>query len=740
MNDAPTVLSLGADLAVSLAMASLVAMVARRTDLLGLPLWARTVLAPGAALLAATALARGARLQPALESDVLLILEGFAVIGFAIGAAVTRGPRVPLLAAALLVATGTVAANNGLPVVAGLSRFAGGVTVGGALWLAASNSLTTRIAVAAGALIVAVVLALSGSLSAILTRTVADEALRRAGGRARTEAELIEATADDAARQAGFLAKLIGASRAGGTATTEGDADEVANIIQRLKAEGLAPVDFFAVVGPNGRVLGDDDGLAPAELASVTGTKVVQEALPPAPTDGGSLEVVDSDSIVAVGAGRIRALVQGREEYRGAVVAGFRLDEQFLRTRAREGGERNELTLATADRVLASSLSRPPTNPDELLLDSSGLVSRALRQGAFQREGKTRGGNVYLGARPVRASDGSRIAAILVTLDGALVAEARNSLFTTLFLVALGASAVSLALAAGAGSRLGAPLRRLTTAAEHIRRGDLSVRAGLRTKDEIGVLGRSFDQMAASVERLAGELRSSAAQIEAVLRSMAEGVVATDQVGLVVMVNPAAERLLGVRSAREAGRPVATVIRGRDRAGLPFSERLELPSFEAWSLSGFLDHETTPVAVSGAPIRAEAGGVLGAVYVIRDMRREYEVERLKTEFLSNISHELRTPLTPVRGYAEMLRTRDVPPARANEMLDEILASSERLQRVIDILLNFSAMEAGRLELRAETIDLAPFLHQICVRWDSRSDRHHVDEQVTGHPRIVADRR
>ena len=103
-----------------------------------------------------------------------------------------------------------------------------------------------------------------------------------------------------------------------------------------------------------------------------------------------------------------------------------------------------------------------------------------------------------------------------------------------------------------------------------------------------------------------------------------------------------------------------------------------------------------PVALSGAPIRNESGGVLGAVYVMRDMRRELEIERAKTEFLSNISHEMRTPLTPIKAYAEMLRrdldmpeARKLTPERVDTFLEEILESSERLERTIDILVNFA---------------------------------------------------
>ncbi|MGH8994382.1 MAG: sensor histidine kinase, partial [Acidimicrobiia bacterium] len=299
-------------------------------------------------------------------------------------------------------------------------------------------------------------------------------------------------------------------------------------------------------------------------------------------------------------------------------------------------------------------------------------------------------------------------------------------------------------------SRLGAPLRRLATAASQISQGDLSVRTGLRSPDEIGQLGSSFDEMAGSVERMASELREAAAQMEAVLNSMTDALVAADPVGLVAMMNPAAEAMLGVRASREIGKPVVEVIRAQDRSGGSLSDRFELPNFEAWSAVGMVEtrkDQLLPVALSGAPIRSESGGVLGAVYVLRDMRRELEIERAKTEFLSNISHELRTPLTPIKGYAEMLRRdRDMPesrklaPDKVGSFLEGILESSERLERTVDILVNFAASSAGRLVLRPEPVDVGALVHQVCERWRSRSPLHRVEELVNGRPRLLADRR
>src|SRR4029077_1551617 len=77
--------------------------------------------------------------------------------------------------------------------------------------------------------------------------------------------------------------------------------------------------------------------------------------------------------------------------------------------------------------------------------------------------------------------------------------------------------------------------------------------------------------------------------------------------------------------------------------------------------------------------------------------REDDVERMKTEFLANVSHELRTPLTPIRGYAELLSRRtDLSGDQVRQFIDEILTSTARMSRVVELLVDVAALEAGRV--------------------------------------------
>src|SRR5207302_7229728 len=97
------------------------------------------------------------------------------------------------------------------------------------------------------------------------------------------------------------------------------------------------------------------------------------------------------------------------------------------------------------------------------------------------------------------------------------------------------------------------------------------------------------------------------------------------------------------------------------------------------------DGGAIPVAVSAGALRGPGDEVAGNVLVLRDLRREREVERMKTEFLSRVGHELRTPLTGILGYAEMLLYRDVESERQRLWQEEIIKSSKRLLRIVEML-------------------------------------------------------
>ena len=181
------------------------------------------------------------------------------------------------------------------------------------------------------------------------------------------------------------------------------------------------------------------------------------------------------------------------------------------------------MTLAIADRDNQLGLSGASNLPAD---DRGPPGPRRPSDEGPDRPGPRADGS-FIVARAVTADDSPNApkrVAIVASLPTTIVDDTRTDLFKTLFLVALAAALTAFVIAVIVGERIGTGIRRLTLAAREIQGGDLSVRAAMSSRDEVGVLGQTFDSMAGSIETLASELRQSAEE-EAQVRNRLEAVV-----------------------------------------------------------------------------------------------------------------------------------------------------------------------------------------------------------------------
>src|SRR6202023_1708302 len=153
--------------------------------------------------------------------------------------------------------------------------------------------------------------------------------------------------------------------------------------------------------------------------------------------------------------------------------------------------------------------------------------------------------------------------------------------------------------------------------------------------------------------------------------------------GRITDFNQAAEELTGVSASDAIGWAVDEVVEVVNEDGTSMAPRLVKPSPLRWGLLATVVQDSgteVPVALSVGALRGPANEIAGSVLVLRDLGREREVERMKTEFLSRVGHELRTPLTGIMGYADILLRREVEPARARLWYEEMLIAAKRLLR------------------------------------------------------------
>jgi two-component system, OmpR family, phosphate regulon sensor histidine kinase PhoR len=132
-----------------------------------------------------------------------------------------------------------------------------------------------------------------------------------------------------------------------------------------------------------------------------------------------------------------------------------------------------------------------------------------------------------------------------------------------------------------------------------------------------------------------------------------------------------------------------------------------------------------------------AGALLGVVAVVHDVTEIRRLERMRRDFVANVSHELKTPLTAIRGFAETLRGSPVPEAQREAYLDVILRHAERLQRLIDDILELSRVEGRQQPLTLGEVDVARIAAVLLRDLEPQLEARKIRAEVVAGSRGVA---
>jgi len=732
----------------------------------------RSGVAAGFGALAVAAFCSGALLFEDPDAALLVALRALGVLVLGATSRWWRADRsgrtlVWLGLALLVVAELAALPDEPSGTIVDAARGLGALGLGAALVVASARAISARIAATAAAILFVVISVVAVALSAVIADNVEDEALRRYGARAETEAQVAADEGVAVFRSASLVGSVLSSSEAirpalvavtdpaipPGAPEIAPDRDAVTTAIRGFLGQ---ITDFDPRLGPVILVQAPPEGAAgrvalaispeedvptdPAAILELAGSEVVQQ----------SLDTQQPAKTVAVIGGEAMALAAAPVTlqdggFRGVVVVTNQLDDTFVAARAAPIESEQEgvaVGLVTRDAVVSAEGDLGPAD------DLTRLATAAIDEdGELSR----RAGDRLLVARPVLGEDGVPVMALVLSVPLEVIEATREELFRVLFLVAMGGATAALLLAALAGERIGSGLRRLTAAATAMGEGDLDVRAGLETDDELGRLGSTFDAMAGSMRTMTEDLRAAAleeaelrARLEAVIAGMGEALVAVDAEGSITAFNAAAEELLDLPAREARGRLVTDVVHLIGDDGTRLDARLGRPVLETWTEAASVVQtggREVPVVVSAGTLRGPDNDAAGAVFVLRDVRRERELERMKTEFLANISHELRTPLTPIKGFASILQSRELPAERAKGFADEIAVAANQMERVIGQLVNFATIVGGRLTLDPEPVPVRATIDDVVRRWKGRvGPEHQIVRRVTaGTPAALADR-
>jgi two-component system, OmpR family, phosphate regulon sensor histidine kinase PhoR len=340
-------------------------------------------------------------------------------------------------------------------------------------------------------------------------------------------------------------------------------------------------------------------------------------------------------------------------------------------------------------RVLADSQS----NPDAMENHSHRkefVAALKGQTGESERRSATIGIPFLYVAAPI-AGGAVRLAYPLSDVEAVQAQVRHHLLWGSLF-----ASLIALLIAAAASVWTSRRLQRIVDVAARIEQGDLRARVNDRSMDEIGRVAAAIDKTARQIELSFAAVRSSQHQLETLLNSMQEAVIAVSADGLV----------------RWANHPMDQLVPQHTRLNAPIVETIRDPDFlaavQAATITKQVKNGRATSIVPGRAFEVTAAPLPdgGVVAVLRDLTETERVEKTRRDFIANVSHELRTPLTSIQGYTEtLLDTISDNSNSTREFLEIIRKNSLRMSRLTEDLLTLARVESG--ETRFETEPIPP---------------------------------
>ncbi|MFP4242584.1 MAG: ATP-binding protein [Chitinispirillaceae bacterium] len=336
---------------------------------------------------------------------------------------------------------------------------------------------------------------------------------------------------------------------------------------------------------------------------------------------------------------------------------------------------------------------------------------------------------VYL-ALPLKDGNGTE-AVLRLAVSISQIKEHNKNFYQKLLFIAL-ITLVSLAVASILIAQwLSKPIKEIQLGAQRFSRGELDTRLAIPSAEELGELAHTLNFMAETLEDRIHTITHQRNELNAILTSMNEGVIAVDNNERIISINPKAACLLDVEQTEVSGKWLHDIVRNS-----------ALQSFVSQTLSSNGKTETSFVFSSGDGdifiqaygTRLDNGkGEKGAVLVLNDVTELRRLENIRRDFVANVSHELRTPLTSIKGFIETICAGSYKlPDEVNQFLKIITTKTERLCSIIDDILSLSSIERDHehRDISFHETELRPVLEEAIKTCECKADAKKINLKLS----------
>jgi two-component system phosphate regulon sensor histidine kinase PhoR len=342
--------------------------------------------------------------------------------------------------------------------------------------------------------------------------------------------------------------------------------------------------------------------------------------------------------------------------------------------------------------------------PEILLAAETGGPARSIRSS------RTLGRDMMYLAAPVED-----LGFIRTSVDLSDVEARRGEVRRYILSGAALAAGLALLLGLFLSRRFTGPLLRMKDAAEAVAAGDVDVHVEVHSKDELGQLAESLQEMSVQLADRMMRLATERNELRAILGSMLEGVVAVDRDERIVHINGNAARVLECDPVTSIGKRVWEVSRVH-----PVSETISAVLADQSEITReaktSIDQRERVLEMIASPLRGGMGELAGAVVVLHDVTELRRLERVRRDFVVNVSHELKTPLTAIRGFVEtMMDDPEIDPETRAHFLSRTNEQTLRLTTLVSDLLVLSRVESEDDAIERRPVDLRRTLSECAHR-------------------------
>ena len=263
-----------------------------------------------------------------------------------------------------------------------------------------------------------------------------------------------------------------------------------------------------------------------------------------------------------------------------------------------------------------------------------------------------------------------------------------------------------------------------------IGRGNFSVRVSLPKNPLLKRLAKLINYMASEMDRLrkvnVHSIISEKNKTEAILRNIADGVIVTDMQMRILVMNHVTENWFGLNEKETLAKPLDQYFRN-SKLVEAFEKSLESHHDVVIEFTFQILDAATPHVLQAhiSRVEDESGHPIGAIAVLRDVTKEREADRVKTELVTMVAHELKSPLTSIFGFSELLTQMDPSNEQFREYARVIMDESNRLTDFVNKFLDLSRLESGRTEVNKEPFNLLQLITRVLENLKGITEKKHI---------------